>query len=138
MLWIGGLILGPFATALMPLRPFILESDFDAFAQGLLRTSSLARSEGVATQLKQETPIAPLALGQQRQIACLLDDLAQETHGLLKQLAVFPSTLHVPQKTGRPIHQHNRPSLGLIGRHILLDPCVQLIAFNELLQKLVG
>ena len=29
MLWIGGLILGPFATALMPLRPFILESYFD-------------------------------------------------------------------------------------------------------------
>ena len=111
MLWIGSLILGPFATALMPLRPFILKSDFDAFGQSLLRTSSLARSEGFATQLKQETSIAPLAIGQQRQIACLLDDLAQETHGLLKQLAVFPSTLHVPKKTGRPIHQHHRPSL---------------------------
>src|SRR6516165_11031768 len=103
MLWRGGLILGPFVTALRPLRPFILESDFDAFGQGLLRTSSLARSEGFATQLKHATSIAPLAIGQQRQIACVLDDLAQETHGLLKQLAVFPSTVHVPQQTGRPI-----------------------------------
>ena len=83
MLWIRGLIRGPFATALMPLRPFILESAFDAFGQGLLRTSSLARSEGFATQLKQETSIEPLAIGQQRQIAGLLDDLAQESYGFL-------------------------------------------------------
>ena len=51
------------------------------------------------------------AIGQQRQIACVLDDVTQEAHGIFKQLAVFTSTLHVPQKTCRPIHQHNRPSL---------------------------
>ena len=79
MLWIGGLIFGPFATALMPLRPFILESYFDAFAQGLLRSSSLASPEHFATDLKQETSIAPFTIRQQRQIACLLDDLAQES-----------------------------------------------------------
>ena len=34
MLWRGSLIFGPFGTALMPLRPFILEPYFDACAQG--------------------------------------------------------------------------------------------------------
>ena len=52
MLWIGGVILGSFATALMPLRPFILEAYFDAFAQGLLRTSSLASPEHFAADLR--------------------------------------------------------------------------------------
>src|SRR6516165_3064626 len=107
MLWRGGLILGPFATALRPLRPFILESDFDAFGQGLLRTSSLARSEGFATQLKHETSIAPLAIGTQRLFACVLDDLPKEPLVFLKKLAVFPSTVHAPQQRGRRIPQHH-------------------------------
>jgi len=38
----------------------------------------------LTTQLKQETPIPPLPIGQQRQIARLLDNLAQETHGFFK------------------------------------------------------
>ena len=76
MLWIGSLIFGPFGTALMPLRPFILEPYFDAFAQGLLRSSSLASPEHVATDLKQQTSIASFTISQQGQITCLLDDLA--------------------------------------------------------------
>jgi len=104
MLWIWGLILWSFATALMPLRPFILESYFDAFAQGLLRTSSLASPEHFATDLKQETPIAPFTIRQERQITCLLNDLAQESHGVFKELAFLASTVHLPQKTGGPIH----------------------------------
>jgi len=104
MLWIRGLVLRPFATALMPLRPFILESYFDAFAQGLLRTSSLASPEHFATDLKQETPIAPFTIRQERQITCLLNDLAQESHGVFKELAFLASTVHLPQKTGGPIH----------------------------------
>ena len=72
MLWIRGLILWSFATALMPLRPFILEPHFDTFAQDLLRTSSLASPEHFATDLKQETPIAPFAIRQERQIAWIL------------------------------------------------------------------
>ncbi len=99
MLWIGSLIFGPFGTALMPLRPFILEPYFDTFAQGLFRSSALARPQGFAAQLKQETPIPPLPIGQERHIARLLDDFAQETHSVFKQLAVFASTVHVPQKT---------------------------------------
>src|SRR5215468_7257003 len=95
MLWIGGLILGSFATALMPLRPFMLESYFDAFAQGLLRTSSLASPEHVAADLKQETAIAPFTIGQERQIACVLDDITQQMHGLLKELAILASTAHL-------------------------------------------
>src|SRR2546422_2534757 len=63
------------------------------------------------TQLKQETPITPFPISEKRQIACLLDDVAQEMHRVFKQLAVFASTLHVPKKTCRPVHQHNRPSL---------------------------
>ena len=111
MLWIGRLILRPFGTSLMPLCPFGLQPYFDAFGQRLLWASSFASAQGLATQLKQETPIPPLAIGQQRQIACVFDDLAQETHGFFEHLAVFPSTMHVPKKTGRPIHQHHRPSL---------------------------
>jgi hypothetical protein len=95
----------------MPLGPFVLQPYFDAFGQRLPWSASFASAQGLATQLKQETPIPPLAIGQQRQIACVLDDLAQETHGFFEHLAVFPSTMHVPQKTGRPIHQHHRPSL---------------------------
>src|SRR6516164_11863944 len=98
------MILWSFATALMPLRPFILESYFDAFAQGLLRTSSLASPEHFATDLKQETPIAPFTIRQERQITCLLNDLAQESHGVFKELAFLASTVHLPQKTGGPIH----------------------------------
>ena len=82
----------------------MLEPHFDAFGQRLLWPSSFAGAQGLTTQFKQETPIALLAIGQQRQIACLLDDLAQQPHGFFKHLAVFPSTVHVPQKTGRPIH----------------------------------
>jgi hypothetical protein len=95
----------------MPLRPFILEPHFHAFAQGLLRTSSLASPEHFATDLKQETPIAPFTSRQERQIACLLNDLAQELHCLLKELAFLASTVHLPQKTGGSIHHYNGPAL---------------------------
>ncbi len=111
MLGIGRLIFRPFGPALLSLRPLILQPHFDSLSQCFLGAPSLASSEGFATQLKQETPIAPLAIGQQRQITRLLDDVTQKAHGIFNQLAVFPSTLHVPKKTCRPIHQHNRPSL---------------------------
>ena len=52
MLWIRGLVFGPFGTALMPLRPFILEPYFDAFGQRLLWSPSLAIAQGLTTQLK--------------------------------------------------------------------------------------
>ena len=104
MLWRGGLILWSFAPALMLLRPFILEPHFHAFAQGFLGSSSFAIAEHLTTNLKQQTPLAPFTISQQCQSACLLDDIAQETHCLLKQLAVFASTLYLPQKTGCPIH----------------------------------
>jgi len=84
MLWIGSFIFGPFGTALMPLRPFILEPDFDALAQGLFRSSSLAIPEHVATDLKQQTAIAPFTIRQQGQITGLLDDIAQELHRLFE------------------------------------------------------
>jgi hypothetical protein len=132
MLWIGRLIPWSFATALMPLRPFILEPHFDAFGERLLWVSSFAVAQGLTTQFKQETPIALLSIGQQCQIACLLDNLAQETHGFFQHLPFFSSTVHVPQKAGRSIHQDDRPSLGLIGSHILVDACIQLITFNHL------
>src|SRR5262249_44812460 len=84
-----------------------------------------------------EPPIPPLAIGQQRQITCLLDDLAQETHGFLKHLAGFPSTMHIPDKTRRPIHQYHGPSLVRVWRDFLVHPRVEFISFNELLQKLM-
>ena len=95
----------------MPLRPFILEPHFDAFGQRLPWSSSFAGVEGLTTEFKQETPIPPLPIGQQRQITRLLNDLTQQPHGFFQHLAIFPSTVHVPQKTGRPIHQHHGPSL---------------------------
>ena len=104
MLWIGRLIPGSFATALMLLRPFVLQPPFDTFGERLLWASSFAGAPGLTPQLTQETPIPPLPIGQQRQITCVLADLAQEPHGFLKHLAVFPSTVHVPKKTARPIH----------------------------------
>src|SRR5262249_25285566 len=76
MLWIRRLILRPFGTSSMPLCPFVLQPLFDTFGQRLLWASSFAGAQGLTTQLKQETPIPPLSIGQQRQIACLLDDLA--------------------------------------------------------------
>src|SRR4030095_16909475 len=42
MFWIRGLILGAFATALMPLCSFILQPHFDTFGQRLLWASSFA------------------------------------------------------------------------------------------------
>ena len=76
MLWRGGWILGSFAIALMPLRPLMLDSYFDALAQDLLRTSSLVSPEHFAPDLKQETPIPLLPISQERQSTCLLNDLA--------------------------------------------------------------
>jgi hypothetical protein len=111
MLWLRGLVFWPFGTALMPLRPFGLEPHFDAFGQRLLGPSPFAWPQDFTAQLKQETPIPPLPSGQERHIAGVLDDLAQETHSVFKQLAVFASTVHLPQKTRRPIHQHKRPAL---------------------------
>ena len=111
MLWIRRLIFRLFGTSPTPLGPFVLEPHFDAFGQCLLGSSSFAIVQGLTTQLNQETPLAPLPIGQQRHIARLLDDLAPQPHSFFKHLAVFPSTVHVPQKTGRPIHQHHRPSL---------------------------
>src|SRR5262249_3734923 len=110
----------------------ILASHFDAFGERLLWASSCAVAQGFTTQLKQEIPIPPLPIGQERQIARLLDDLTQETHGFFKELAVFPSTVHLPQKAGRSIHQDDRPSLRLIWSHLLVDACIQLIIFNHL------
>src|SRR5262249_53829143 len=132
------LVLRPFGTLSMPLCPFVLQPPFATFGQRLLWASSFAGAQGLTTQCKQETPLPPLPIGQQRQITRLLDDLAQQPHGFSKHLAVFPSTVHVPQKTCCPIHQHHRPSLGLGRSNILLDPRKQLIPFNELLKKLVG
>ena len=81
----------------MPLGPFILEPHFDALGQRLLWSSSFAVAQGLTTPRKQKTPIPPLPISQQRQIARLLDDLAQQPHGFFQHLAVFPSTVHVPQ-----------------------------------------
>ena len=111
MLWIWCLVFRPFGPALMPLCAFVLEPHFDAFGQRLPWSSSFAGVEGLTTEFKQETPIPPLPIGQQRQITRLLNDLTQQPHGFFQHLAIFPSTVHVPQKTGRPIHQHHGPSL---------------------------
>jgi hypothetical protein len=49
----------------------------------------------------------------------------------------FPSTMHLPDKTRRPIHQYHGPSLGRVWSDFLVHPRVQLISFNDLLQKLM-
>jgi hypothetical protein len=54
-----------------------------------------------------------------------------------KQLAIFTSTVHVPKKTCRPIHEYNGPSLRLVRGDLLMDSRVQFISFNELLRKLM-
>ena len=115
----------------------MLEPHFDAFGQRLLGSSSFAGAQGLTTQLKQETPIPPLPIGQQHQITCLLNDVTQETHRVFKQLAVFASPVPVPQQTCRSIPQHHRPSLGRVRGALLMHSGVQLIAFNELLQTLM-
>jgi hypothetical protein len=137
MLWIRRLIPGPFGPALVPLGSFVLEPHFDAFGQRLLGSSSFAVAQGLTTELKQDTAISSLAIRQQGEIAGLLDDLAQESYSFFKHLAVFPSTVHVPQKTCRPIHEDNGPSLRLVRRDLLMDSRVEFISFNELLQKLM-
>ena len=137
MLWRRCWILGPFGAALMPLCAFVLEPHFDAFRQRLLGASSFAGAQSLTPQLKQETPIPPLAIGQQRQITCLLDDLAQETHGFFQHLAGFTATMHIPDKTRRPIHQYHGPSLGRVWSDFLVHPRVPLIPFDHLLQKLM-
>ena len=115
----------------------MLQPHFDTFGQRLLWASSFAGAEGLTTQLKQEPPLPPLAIGQQRQITCLLDDLAQETHGFFQHLAGFAATMHIPDKTRRPIHQYHGPSLGRVWSDFLVHPRVQLIPFDHLLQKLM-
>ena len=137
MLGIRRLIPGPCGTARMPLGSFGLEPHFDAFAQRLLRASSLAMTQGLTTQLTQETALSSLAIRQQGESAGLLDDLAQESHSFFKQLAIFPSTAHIPKKTCRPIHEDNGPSLRLVRRDLLMDSRVEFISCNELLQKLM-
>jgi hypothetical protein len=137
MLWIGRLIFGPFGPTLVPLGSFVLEPHFDAFGQRLLGASSFAVAQGLPTELKQDTAISSLAIRQQGEIAGLRDDLAQESYSFFQQLAVFPSTVHVPNKTCRPIHEDNGPSLRLVRRDLLMDSRVEFISFNELLQKLM-
>ena len=137
MLWIGRLIPRPFGTSLMPLCPLILQPYFDALGPRLPWSSSCASAQGLTPQLNQETPLPPFAIGQERQIAGGLDDLAQKTHGFSKHLAVFPATMPVPQQTGRPLHQHHRPSVGRVRADLLMHAGVQLIPCNELWQKLM-
>ena len=110
MLWRRGLIFWTLGTALMPLRPFVLEPHCDAFGSRLLGPPPLACPQGCAPPLKQETPLTPRPIGQERQIARVLDDLAQETPGVFQQRACLASPWHLPQKTGRALHQHARPS----------------------------
>ena len=121
----------------MSLRPLILQPHFDAFAERLLGPPPLASPSGFAAQRKQETPLASLAIGQQRQSACVLDDVTQETHRIFTQLAVFASTVPVPNKTRRPIHQYHGPALGRVWGDFLVDPRVQLIPCDHLWQKLM-
>jgi hypothetical protein len=64
MLWIRCVICRPFGTSPTPLGPFVLEPHFDAFGQRLLWSSSFAIVQGLTPQLKHETPIAPLPIGQ--------------------------------------------------------------------------
>ena len=84
MRWIRRLICRPFVASLMLLCSFVLAPHFDAFGQRLLWASSFAGAQGLTTQLKQEIPIPPLPIGQERHIARLLDALAQETHGVFQ------------------------------------------------------
>jgi hypothetical protein len=84
MRWIRRLICRPFGASLMLLCSFVLAPHFDAFGQRLLWASSFAGAQGLTTQLKQEIPIPPLPIGQERHIARLLDALAQETHGVFQ------------------------------------------------------
>jgi len=82
MLWVRGLIFWTFGTSLLPLRPCVLAPHFDTFASRLLGPPPLARPQGFTAQLKQEISIPSLPLGQERQSARVLEDLAQETHGV--------------------------------------------------------
>ena len=121
----------------MPLRPFILESYFDAFAQGLPRTSSLASPEHFA-DLKQETSIAPFTIRQERQITCLLYDLPVSAMACLKSL-----------RSLRPQCISHRNGGQLRSINTMVQPCdasgatflctlVYSSSLKELLQKLVG
>jgi hypothetical protein len=67
----------------------------------------------------------------------LLDDVTQETHGIFTHLAVLPSTVQIPQKTRRPLHQYHRPAWGRVWGDFLVDPRVQLIPFDDLWQELM-
>ena len=98
----------------------MLAPHLNVFGPRLRGSSSFAGVEGLTTQRKQAIPIPPLSIGQQPQITWLLNDVTQETPRVFQQLAVFASTVHIPQKTGRPIHQHHRPSLGLVWGDLLV------------------
>src|SRR5215813_10454675 len=99
MLRIRGVIWRTFGPALMSWRPLMLQPPFAPWAPRFLWAPPLARPSGFAAPLKQEPPLASLALGPQRQSACLLDDVTPETHRLLQHLAVLAAPLPVPHTT---------------------------------------
>ena len=111
----GGLILGSLEAFVVRLRAFVLDPDFQPFLQRLGRPSRLARADQLMTDFKQQISIAPFAIGQQRQILTVLDDLFQRLDRLLKQLSILFTTLQRPDKATRPIYQQQGPSSRLIG-----------------------
>jgi hypothetical protein len=136
-LWIWSLVCGPFGAALRPLRPLVLAPHCAALAERLLGPPPLARPSDFAAQLHPEAPIASLASGQQRQIACLLDDVPPEPPRLFTPRAVFAAPVPLPNTTRRPIHPSHRPALGRVWGAVLVDPRVQRIPCDPLWPKLL-
>ena len=88
--------------------------------------------------LKQRIAITPFAIGDQRDNLGLFDELAQALDSSKKKLSVFGPTSHLPDKTAGPVHEHNRPALGVFWRHILGHFRIGLIAFDDLVQEDMG
>ena len=135
---LGGLVFGAFGASLMGLGAFVLDAHFDALFQRGRGTSHLPSSDHLLTDSEQVVPIPTFSIRQQCQGLRLLDDLDQCLDRLLKERLRSFATSQFPDEARGAVHQHDGPTFGLLRGAVLMNFGVQLIPFNELLQKLMA
>ena len=121
----------------MGLRPLILETHLNFFWESGLGTTWLASTNRFAANGKEQIAIPSFAIGDERQIAGLGDDLGQSLHSVAKEGLIAFATLQLSEKTRGSLHQNNCPTLRFCWRTILMYARIEFIAFNDRLQKVV-
>ena len=126
-----------FSASLVGLGPFVLHPDFRPFLERLAGASPLAGMEKLMADLEQDVTIPSFSVRDQGEVRRLGNELTQGPEGFPEEQAILPAAPELPQEAAGPVHKHHGPPEGLIGGHVFLNPCVDLVSFDSELEVTV-